>query len=190
MQIDWVVVFNIAMPLIVLFLGIFLDRYFRERPNLISYTGHVASFKVRVEGQEDLPIYTHSIVLRNAGRKPAINVRIGHYSFPTNYQITPAIEHQINDIPDSDKEILIPLLVAEEQVTISYLYYAPLQIHNIHSYIKSDEGFTKIVKVLPFIQPPIWKIRALLTFAGIGLIVVIYILWKLIEKIYLVLGQT
>lgn len=72
------------------------------------------------------------------------------------------------------------MLVPEEQVTISYLYERPLLITDIHSYIKSDEGLAKVVTVLPFIQQPKWKVNALLTFGGIGLITVIYVLWKLI----------
>ena len=183
MQIDWVVVFTIAAPIIIAILSVFLDRYFRERPNLIAYTGHIANFRVR--GESEISIYTHSIVLRNAGRKSATNVRVGHVQFPNHYQITPSIVYQINDIPDSGKEILIPSLVPNEQVTISYLYEQPLQIADIHSYIKDDEGFAKIVTVLPFIQQPKWKIIAMLIFAVVGLITVIYFVWELIEKLFL-----
>ena len=178
MQIDWAIVINIAIPILVIFITVFVDRYFRERPILIGYIGHIANFIIR--GENDTPVYTHSIVLRNAGRKSANNVRIGHFHFPIHYHITPSIDYLLNDIPDSGKEILIPMLVPGEQISISYLYEEPLRIENIHSYIKSDEGLAKIVTVFPFIQPPKWKVNALLIFAAIGLIAVIYSLWIII----------
>jgi hypothetical protein len=46
------------------------------------------------------------------------------------------------------KEILIPKLVPKEQITIHYLYYPPVIWSNVHSHVKSDEGYAKYENVL------------------------------------------
>lgn len=67
MQIDWPVVINIVVPIIVVLLGILLDRYYRERPILIVYIGHISNFTVR--GEEDIPIYTHKYCFKKCRTK-------------------------------------------------------------------------------------------------------------------------
>jgi hypothetical protein len=185
MKIDWSIVATIAAPIIALIVGMVLNRYFGSKARLISYLGHMSSFKIRVE--KEFNVYTHSIVIRNAGRQSAHNVRIGHHTFPPNYQIFPAVEHTFVSVPDTGPEIRFPILVPGEQVTISYLYLEPLTVDRIHSYTKCDEGFAKIINVLPMQQFQKWFNLTVLWLAVAGLISVLYGVYEIAKLIYVVL---
>ena len=89
MDIDWVVVAMFATPIFTLFVGVALDHYLAKRSKVIAYFGHVADFRVRDE--KGTLVYTHSLVIRNAGRKTATNIRLGHYAMPRDYNIIPAL---------------------------------------------------------------------------------------------------
>lgn len=169
---DWKTFFIIAAPIIATLLGVCLNRYWENRPRLIVYLGHTASFKIR--GEKETNVYTHSIILRNAGRSPAKNIKIGHQYFPEHYDISPPIEHETRSVPDSSKEIFIPTLVPNEQITISYLYQDPLSLDKVHSAIKFDEGFAKYIQVIPLQQFPKWVIRGYQFLAIIGFSALIY----------------
>lgn len=121
MKIDWNVVVKIVVPISTLVLGKYLDQWLSRQPKLISYLGHASAFNVR----SDPPfiVHTHSIVVRNAGRQTAHNVRVGHNTLPENYQLYPAIPHSVEGASDGINEIVLPQLVPGEQVTISYLYF-------------------------------------------------------------------
>src|SRR5262249_37880294 len=173
MHIDWMLVATVAAPTIALFVGAFLDRLIQQRPRLISYLGHTASFKVR--GDKSFSVYTHSIVIRNSGRKPARNVRVGHHFLPPNYEIYPRIPYEVKPVADSGHELLIPVLVPNEQVTISYLYEQPLTVDNIHSYTKYDDGYAKIIRVLPAKQFPRWVNVTVGGFMILGVIAFLYL---------------
>ena len=73
---------------------------------------------------------------------------------------------------------VIPTLIPDEQVTISYLYFPPTTWDKINGHIKSDEGFARVVKVLPTVQPPKWLIRLSASLALLGLTALIYILFR------------
>lgn len=174
---DWKTLFIITSPIFATLIGVLLNRYFENRPKLIVYLGHMSTFKVR--GENESKVYTHSIILRNAGRRAAKNIQIGHNCFPENYDIFPAINHDVRSVPDSSKEIFIPNLVPNEQVTISYLYFEPYTITNIHSAIKYSEGFAKYIHVIQLQQYPKWVTRSFLFLALIGLSTVIYGFYEL-----------
>ena len=75
MTIDWGVVATIATPVITLFLGIWVNRVFENRPVLISYFNHVSVFHSTFGDGQPLQVNNHSVVLRNAGRIREIRVR-------------------------------------------------------------------------------------------------------------------
>lgn len=87
-------------------------------------------------------------MVRNSGKLAAKNVRLDHKILP-DYKIIPNVKHEISDIPDGGKEILFPILVPNEQITITYLYFPPLTYADVNTQIKSDEGLAKIINVLP-----------------------------------------
>ncbi|MEN7526491.1 hypothetical protein [Cupriavidus sp. DL-D2] len=112
-------------------------------------------------GQAQVPgvqLHVHGIAVRNAGKKTAFNVRIGHNLKVHHYTIEPRVKHDTFEGPDGGWEILIPSLVPNEQVLISYLYFPPIVWSQIHSYTKSDEGFARYLNVLPTPLPPRWLI--------------------------------
>ena len=129
-------------------------------------------------------VNTHTIVVRNAGRKPAHNVRIGHERFPALYQVIPPVQHTKIPGQHESAEILLPILVAKEQVTISYLYFPPLYYNNIHSYVKSDEGMAKFVNVFPNERPSRTVISSVFVLAALGLSLTMY--WLFVLAVFLI----
>lgn len=168
MSIDWNAVATIAAPVITLFLGVWVNRRFENRPMLISYFSHVSAFRHNNTAGQASFVHTHSVVLRNTGRQSATNVRLHHAVLP-DFNIWPDIAHQIDTMPNGSKDIVIPILVPGEQITISYLYFPPLTFDQIHSGIKCDQGFARQISVLLQRQYPRWfnVIASLLVLVGV-----------------------
>src|SRR5215475_590114 len=139
-RVDWMVVATIAGPVIGVFVGIWMDRLFESKPRLITYYGHVSSFRKELTGGANLVVNTHAVVLRNAGRRSATNVRLRHNVLP-DFTIWPSLTHHVETLPDGSKEIVIPTLVSGEEITISYMYFPPVTVAQVNSGIKSDQGF-------------------------------------------------
>ena len=164
-----------------LVLGKYLDRWLTKRPKLISYLGHASAFTLR--GDNPATVHTHAIVVRNAGRVAATAVRIGHNILPDNYQLYPSVPHTVERVEGGIAEIVIPRLVPDEQVTISYLYFPPLLWSQIHAYVKSDEGFAKVLNVLPTPQYPKWLFRGIWALVFVGAMSVLYFVVELIIRL-------
>lgn len=99
MDINWELVVNICMPILTLFLGIWLQPFFEVKEKIIAHYGHVSSFKLKKsdENEQDKWIYTHSVIVRNTGRKPASNLRLGHNVLPDNFIVQPDIEYRVSN---------------------------------------------------------------------------------------------
>lgn len=151
MNIDADVVAKVLGPLLSLIFGAVVKRYTEAKSKVVSFIGHVSAFTL--QNDERTVVHTHSVVVRNAGEKAAHNVRLVHGVLPVNITIYPPIKHSIERNPDDSGEIVIPVLVPQEQVTVSYLYFPPLLWNQINLSTKSDEGFAKIVNVIPMPQP-------------------------------------
>ena len=177
MSIDWKTLREVGMPVATLFLGAWVARWFEKRPSLTSYFGHVSAFKHTPPNGASLNVFTHTVVLRNSGRKSATNVRLNHIVLP-DFEIYPPIEHRIVDLADGSREILIPTMVPGEQITISYLYFPPVTYSSINAGIKSDEGFAKPVSVLLQRQYSTWIniLAALLLLVGVASTVYVLVL--------------
>lgn len=119
-------------------------------------------------------IGTHAVVVRNSGKLTAKNVRLGHQFLP-NYTIYPNTKYEITDLPGGGKEIYFPVLVPNEQITISYLYFAPINYSNINTYVKSDEGLAKVIKVIPTPSISTWIKVILYILLFIGFTTTIYL---------------
>lgn len=172
MSIDWNVIATIAAPIIALFIGAFIDRTLQNKPKVISYLGHVSGILL-TRCDKPFKVHTHSLVLRNSGRKTAKNVRIGHNTLP-DFQVYPDIEYKIVDLPGGQKDILFPKLIPQKQLTITYLYFPPLTFDQINTHIESDEGPAKVITVLPTPQLPKWLTTILWVLIVYGIIGVIY----------------
>ncbi len=177
MTVDWHVVATIAAPIITLFVGAALSRAIENRPRVVSYLGHVSGILV-TSGDRPFQVNTHSVVLRNAGRKTATNVRLGHAVLP-DFQVFPDIEYDVKDLPGGGKEVCFPKLVAKKQVTITYLYSPPLTWEMVNTHVESDEGPVKVLRVLPTVQLPRWQILILWILIGYGIIGLIYTIYSL-----------
>lgn len=178
MVIDWNAIATIAVPVITLFLGVWVNRRFESRPVLISYFSHVSAFRYSPPGGgvQQFGINTHSVVLRNTGSKSATNIRIHHNTLP-DFNIWPTIVHTIETLPDGTKDIVIPMLVPGEQITISYLYFHPITYDQINAGIKSDQGFSQQIAVLLQRQYSRWISLLVGTLMVVGLVAILYALY-------------
>ena len=179
MVIDWNLVVAIAVPVATLFLGAWINRRFEIKARLISYYVHISNFPYTPTGGQALNIHTHAVILRNAGRKAAVNVRLSH-SFLPDFNIWPAIQHNVQTLPNGAKDIVIPSLVPGEQITISYLYFPPLTYADINSGIKHDQGFAQQIHVLLQKQYPRWVSYAIAFLMLVGTVTMIYISFEII----------
>ena len=155
MTIDWNVISTLAAPIIALFVGIWANRRFENRPVLISYFGHVSSFRHAPPNAQPVHVNTHAVILRNVGRRSATNVRLHHIVLP-DFNIWPAVVHHTETLPDGSRDIVIPSLVPNELITISYLYFAPVTVAQVNAGVKCDQGFAHEISVLLQRQYPWW----------------------------------
>lgn len=177
MTIDWVVVATIGAPIITLFVGVWVNRRFENRPVLISYFGHVSSFRHTPPEGQPMVVHTHSVVLRNAGCVSATNVRLRHIVLPS-FDIWPQLAQRIEELPCGAREIVIPTLVPGEQITISYLYFPPLTVQQINDGIRCDQGFAQAIPVFLQRQYPRWFNRTVVFFFFVGLVAAAYLAYQ------------
>jgi len=173
-MINWQVVATIAAPIITLFVGVWVNRRFESRPILISYFGHLSVLNHRPPQGQQITVHTHSVVLRNAGRRSATNVRIRHNVLP-DFNIWPRLAHTVEDLPGGGREIVIPTLVPGEQITVSYLYFPPLTVNQINTEIVCDQGFARAIPVLLQRQYPKWFNVTVVALVFVGIVCVLYL---------------
>lgn len=174
-------ILKIGSPIITTILGALFKYITEARPKVISFIGHVSAFTL--QNEQKTQVYTHSVIVRNSGRKTAKNIRIGHHTLPFDFNIYPPVPYSIETNPKGAAEIVIPLLVPKEQITISYLYFPPLTWEHINSYTKSDDGFANIVTIIytPQLSKLINLTMWLMLFMGTSF--TIYLLMKLITMV-------
>ncbi len=61
-------------------------------------------------------IHTHDVVIRNAGTKPATNVRVSHAVPLPQFNINPPVPHTVQQVPGGHEDIVIPTLVPKQQI--------------------------------------------------------------------------
>lgn len=182
-SIDWTLLARIAGPVLGAAVGVVLSRAIERRPRLITYLGHTSAFNVTGQpGQQPIQVHTHSIVVRNSGRRPATNVRVAHHVLP-DYQLFPPVVHRVEMLPGGGAELVFPTLVPDEQISISYLYFPPLLWSHVHIHTKSDEGFARVLHVLPTPQYPRWQVRFLQVLVLLGAVSVLYILTEVLLRL-------
>lgn len=174
MGINWDLAVRIGLPLICIFVGWALNRLTERRSKLITYYGHVGTLTLQQK-----PIHTHVVVIRNVGKKAAANVRISHGFLP-DFHIWPRVQHSVEEVPDGGRDILIPMLVPGEQLTINYLYFPPVTFDQVTKGVKSDEGFAQQVSVLLQRQHGRWFQRQLAALWLLGSVTALYLLVSLV----------
>lgn len=111
-QINWSIFTAFAAPILALLVGMWLERFLERKPKLIAYFTHASVFDIR--GDNPIRVHTHGIVIQNAGKKPAIDVRVRHSLLPVNYNVFPDIEYRVQNLPGGGAEIVFPMLVSNE----------------------------------------------------------------------------
>jgi hypothetical protein len=149
-----------------------IKHLMEKRPKVLHYFGHISSFHI-TQPQQGV-VFAHSLIVFNSGRKVATNIRISHGKVWSllNVSVTPAIDYKIETNPQGEAEIVFSRLVPREQVTISYLYPPTVNYSQVHGQVKSDDGFSKRLDVLPTPQQSkVVSITMLLLMAlGLGLV--------------------
>lgn len=174
MTLDWGIIASVGGPILALFVGVWLNRRFESRPVLITYYGHISSFTINPPNQQPTAVHTHTVVLRNAGRKSATNVRLHHRYLPPEFNVYPAVAYSTEQLPDGSTDIVIPTMVPGKELTVAYLYFPPTVYTDINRGIESDEGLaTEIPVLLQRIYPKWWNVLAGILFI-VGLITVGY----------------
>ena len=180
MTIDWDLIVRIGVPIVCLFIGALLDRWLENKPKITTYFGHVAALTARPQGMAPFQVHTHSVVIRNAGRKAATNLRLGHTVLP-DFNVYPQTNYQVENLPDGGKEIVFPTFAPKQEVIVSYLYFPPMIATQINTHLRSDEGPARMITMLLTPQLPKWKLRTLLYLIIMGIISTIYVIVILIR---------
>lgn len=180
---DWRVIAQIAAPLISLFVGIAVSRYLERRPRLVHYFGHGSSFTLA--GQNGAPgmlVHYHAIVLRNVGSRPAKDVRIAHMLLP-DFNIFPRVNHSVerNALNGGTNDIVIPSMAPGEELTISYSYFPPHTVSDVHRGIRFEDGFAVEYPVLLQRVYPAWLNYLATALLALGAVAAIYLLWLLVR---------
>jgi uncharacterized repeat protein (TIGR01451 family) len=175
---DWNVFATITAPIFALPVGAVLNRIIERQMKLVSFISHASAIPVRPPEGQAFQVNTHTIVVRNAGKLTATNVRLGHAVLPQNFGVWPNVAYEVKRHEDGSAELLFPQLIPNEQVTITYLYNLPILWNQVNSYTKCDQGFAKILSVIPWQAPPKWATRLAAIFMLIGLSTVLYFLWQ------------
>ena len=182
MNINWQLVVTIAAPIIALFVGVWVNRLFENRPRVTTYLAHASATRVTPQEGQPFVVHTHSIVVKNNGRRAATNLRLGHSVLP-DFSVFPAVIYEVVALPDGGKEIVFPTLVPNDQVTVSYLYWPPLLWNQINTHAKSDDGQAKVLDVFPTPRPPAWLIRVIFVFLLIGITATAYVVLGLLGRV-------
>lgn len=179
MTIDWQLAASVGMPIITLFVGALMNHLLESRPKLVSHLGFISSHRLapNADGSPGAIVNTHSVVIRNMGRKAATNVRLGHNFLP-NVNVYPDVEYELRDLPGGGKELVFPTLVPKKEVSVNYLYFAPDTWERVNTHVESDAGPAKVVPVLLQPQPRPWQRRTDWTLIVIGIVACAYVLFE------------
>ncbi|RYH34713.1 MAG: hypothetical protein EON54_19855 [Alcaligenaceae bacterium] len=132
MAIDWDLAVKVAGPLVGAAAGAIAKHFAERGPDVVAFPKYAAGIHLPNE-QRPGAIGTHTVVLANTGRKPATNLRLGHHTLPA-FAIYPGVEYSVTPLPNGQQEIRIPTLIPKKQLTITYMYVAPLQWQLINTH--------------------------------------------------------
>lgn len=176
--VDWQFFATVAAPILALFVGVWVNRRFESRPVLLSHWGHVSSFNYQMGNGDTGTVNTHSVVIRNVGRRAATNVRLSHTYLP-DFKIWPPVQHKLEEVPNSANDIVIPTVVPNQQLSISYLYFPPVTYADVNAGVKCDQGFATPMPVLLQRQYPDWLNYCAAALMIVGMSVLVYGLFEL-----------
>ena len=158
--------------------GAIIVKRVQGKARLVSHWGSVSAFTIRNANQPPVTIHTHEIVIRNAGSKPANDVRVTHNFLPEHFNINPALPYSVQELPGTQRDIVIPKLVPKQQIVISYLYYPPVTYAQINAGVRCDEGFATPVEMAISEKPARWAIAVGWLGFALGCLTALYLAWR------------
>ena len=185
MTIDWKFIVGLGFPTLTGLVGWILRPFFEKRPNLVAYFGHIAALSTTNSAGKKFPVFSHSVIIRNSGKLVSKNIRVKHKHLPDSFEIYPPQEYSIVNLEDGYKEIVVSQLIPKQQITISYLYFPPVDVSKIHDGILSDEGFAKVIDMIPTPQLKKWQIRVVWALMAIGVLTCLWLIYKLGLLVYM-----
>lgn len=181
MAIEWALVWDIAGPCVGASIGVYGQRLVERRPVVLWFVSHASGIPVR----SATPVYninTHTIYLRNTGKRSATNVRVTHNTLP-EFTVFPPESYSQELLPGGQTDLIFPLLRPGQELTVSYVYTNPLVWNQIHFGVQHDEGRALEVRVKPQLEHPkwVWVLSAVLIFSGA--ITVLYLAARMIMAV-------
>jgi hypothetical protein len=164
---------------IVSFIGAIITRWVQYKPKVVCYMGQAAQFQIPSQDQNaKTNIMTHNLVLQNIGGKAATSVKLAHRFLP-QITINGFVEYTQETLSDGTGLLIFPRLIPGEQVTVSYLYASGLVMDTIPFSLKHDDGFVKIINVLPMKVYPKIVNYSLLALIYIGALTILFFGYRL-----------
>ena len=167
-------------------IGYFFNKLQKEKSKLIYYIQHISDFKITLEPtpdyplQKEIPLYTHTLVIRNNGNRAAEDVEVRHVFLPRHVSISPKEKEFKIERKNGGGTIFIKDIVPNEQVTIAYLYEYPYDPKLIFAtVVKSKDGFAKPQPMVLYPLLPKWAVRFSQFLLYMGLLFLIFIVYKL-----------
>ena len=77
-------------------------------------------------------------------------------------------------MPNAGEEIVIPIVVPDQYLTVSYLYFPPVTYDEVNNGVKFDEGFATPIPVLLQRQYPPWLTNIARTLLILGMATLLY----------------
>lgn len=160
-----------------------LNKYLlKAGPQVVYQLVHAAEHPIQDTTDPNAQVHTHSLVVRNAGKKSATNVCIGHYAMPPSVRVWPPVPYRVTKMSDHEpastaSELVFPSLAPNQAISVAYLYPSSLTVGKIHGYVKSDEGFAEAVVVSLSRPFPWWAIALRRVFVFLGVWTALY--WML-----------
>ena len=175
---DWSIVWEIVKILVAVFVGAWTNRLLESRARLISYLSSIAQHKI-----DENRLVTWSVVIKNAGRKAANNVRVKHETQLPHFDIQPPRPFGREQISDGGEDIIFDKVVPGEEILISYLRLIPGDSPDpavINRGISCDEGGPKVLTYIPMRWYPVWAQRLMGALMLLGCVAAVYTVWEVI----------
>ena len=124
MAIDVALLWDIGGKAVAAVVGGVVTYMFEKRTRLLAYYGHVGLFRLNPTPSSPLTaVHTHSVVIRNAGRLPAKNVRVPHRiplaASNVHVSVDPQIAYTVTALPNGGDELRFDVLAPQQMITIS-----------------------------------------------------------------------
>jgi hypothetical protein len=149
----------------------------RRRARIEAFFTHGASHLIT---GTQVVLNSHSLVVRNSGRLPALHVRIvhGYWDPQTSFQIIPNHAYTTQVVQPSGSEIMFERLRPGEQITLSYIYPHPTLIDNFQTRVVHDEGVGYFLPITHARIIPTWGRFVLYYLLAAGFAVTLYAVLK------------